>query len=189
MENLIYEKEDVLDKKICDEIIARFENDINKKPGITGGGLNKNIKDSLDLIFSKLNGWEDIDSYICNLITNNYIEYIDEYKKLINDNEINPLPIEMYDTGYQIQKYNQNEGKYIWHTDDDGVQSLRYLTFIIYLNTVDKGGETEFTFKQIKPKCGKLLFFPATWTYPHRGKTPESSDKYIITGWLSRTLM
>jgi hypothetical protein len=36
----------------------------------------------------------------------------------------------------------------------------------------------------VKPEAGKLLFFPATWTYPHRGMMPISNDKYIITGWI-----
>ena len=31
---------------------------------------------------------------------------------------------------------------------------------------------------------GKLLIFPATWTYMHRGNVPISEDKYIVTGWL-----
>jgi hypothetical protein len=38
--------------------------------------------------------------------------------------------------------------------------------------------------ESIKPKSGKLLIFPACWTYPHRGTMPISDDKYIITGWI-----
>ena len=54
----------------------------------------------------------------------------------------------------------------------------------IYLNDIDKGGETDFHYKKRIPRTGKLLLFPATWTFPHRGIMPESSDKYIITGWI-----
>ena len=54
-----------------------------------------------------------------------------------------------------------------------------------YLNDVEDGGETEFCGDfTIRPEVGKLIFFPASWCYPHRGKMPISGDKYIITGWL-----
>ena len=50
------------------------------------------------------------------------------------------------------------------------------------LNNVEEGGETLFEDFKIKPMEGLLLFFPATWTYPHSGAMPTSNDKYIITG-------
>jgi hypothetical protein len=31
---------------------------------------------------------------------------------------------------------------------------------------------------------GKLILFPSTWTYLHRGVSPLFKDKYISTGWL-----
>ena len=67
------------------------------------------------------------------------------------------------------------------------LQQKRYrmITYLWYLNDVDKGGETEFwgTYK-VKPEAGKLILFPATWSYPHCGNIPISNAKYIITGWL-----
>ena len=61
--------------------------------------------------------------------------------------------------------------------------------FILYLNTVKKGGETGFLFKEkgaddffkVKPEIGKLIIHPASWPYIHKGYMPESSDKYILT--------
>ena len=59
------------------------------------------------------------------------------------------------------------------------------LTFLFYLNTLEEGGHTEFWGNyKIKPETGKLLLFPASWTFPHCGKTPISDNKYIITGWI-----
>ena len=60
-----------------------------------------------------------------------------------------------------------------------------YLTYIWYLNDVIEGGETEFFGNyKIKPEVGKLVLFPACWSFPHCGLMPISSNKYIITGWL-----
>jgi hypothetical protein len=86
-------------------------------------------------------------------------------------------------------KYDKNEGKFVYHDDFSMVNDMkmhRVLTYLWYLNDVDEGGETEFCgdFK-IKPTEGKLILFPASWCYPHKGIMPLSNDKYIITGWLN----
>jgi hypothetical protein len=39
--------------------------------------------------------------------------------------------------------------------------------------------------KIVSPERGKLLLFPATWTYIHMGLPLIKGDpKYIATGWL-----
>ena len=49
----------------------------------------------------------------------------------------------------------------------------------------DSGGTTDFSCgKIIQPKAGKIIFFPSTWTYYHRGKTLEKGVKYIATNAL-----
>ena len=99
-----------------------------------------------------------------------------------------PLKNFLYENSFQIQRYRKNVGKYIYHHDHDirfDQKDHRVITYLWYLNTVEEGGQTELwkTIK-IKPEEGKLLLFPASWTFPHSGLMPESNDKYIITGWL-----
>ena len=53
------------------------------------------------------------------------------------------------------------------------------------MNDIEEGGETYFYNGKVKPEAGKLILFPATWTYNHKGNMPKSDDKYIITGWFS----
>ena len=105
---------------------------------------------------------------------------------MLNSN--NKIFNELYDCGFLIKKYDKNKGKFIYHNDfiiEKKNNMYRIITFIWYLNDVEEGGETEFCGDfTIRPEVGKLIFFPASWCYPHRGKMPISSDKYIITGWL-----
>ena len=64
----------------------------------------------------------------------------------------------------------------------------RFLAFFIYLNDVEKGGETEFYFNKpgtyipfkVTPKRGRMLMFPPTWMYYHAGLKPISGKKYIM---------
>ena len=54
-----------------------------------------------------------------------------------------------------------------------------------YLNDVIEDGYTEFEFGlKVQPRVGKILLFPATWQYLHRGYPPKSETKYLCTGWL-----
>ena len=94
---------------------------------------------------------------------------------------------------FQIQHYKKNEGHFSrFHLENYGPEvKERQFVFILYLNDVKEGGETEFYFKEkgsdeyfgVSPKAGTLIIHPASWPYVHRGSMPKSSDKYILTSW------
>lgn len=79
-------------------------------------------------------------------------------------------------------------GFHPWHIEHGGgsLNSRRVLVWMIYLNDVDDGGETEFLYQmvKVKPKKGTLVMWPAGLTHPHRGNPPYSNEKFILTGWL-----
>lgn len=88
---------------------------------------------------------------------------------------------------YKVQKTNPSGGYHIWHAEDGEVcHSRRVGVYILYLNDVAEGGETEFLYlsKRIAPKKGRLIIFPPNYPWAHRGNPPLSGDKYIMTGWL-----
>jgi hypothetical protein len=89
---------------------------------------------------------------------------------------------------YNIQKYAPGDAYNPTHIEEGGPRKdkiMRKLAFTTYLNDIEEGGETEFwSSYKIKPEVGKLVLFPAHWTFPHCAKTPISNDKYIVTGWL-----
>jgi len=87
----------------------------------------------------------------------------------------------------KFQKTEIGEGYHTWHQEDDSPENMRrVLTFILYLNDVHEGGETEFLYypKRVKAETGKLILWPAGFTHAHRGNPPLSNTKYILTGWI-----
>ena len=55
---------------------------------------------------------------------------------------------------------------------------------MVYLNDVEEDGETEFLYQELKlkPKKGRVVIWPGSFTHLHRGNPPRST-KYIATGW------
>ena len=88
--------------------------------------------------------------------------------------------------GMTIQKTEKSQGYHVWHCErSSGRYNNRALSWILYLNDVEEGGETEFIHysKRFQPMQGSLLVFPAHFTHVHRGNPPLSGTKYIATGW------
>ena len=86
----------------------------------------------------------------------------------------------------RIQKTIIGGGYHAWHCENGNRETTsRILAWMLYLNDVDEGGETEFLYQHIrvKPKQGTLVIFPSGFTHAHRGNPPLSNTKYIITGW------
>ena len=87
----------------------------------------------------------------------------------------------------KIQKTKVGEGYHMWHCENAEMKARnRILAFMVYLNDVDEGGETEFLYQKcrFKPEKNTLLVWPSQFTHVHRGNPPLSNDKYIITGWV-----
>jgi Rps23 Pro-64 3,4-dihydroxylase Tpa1-like proline 4-hydroxylase len=187
MEKLIYLENNSLPNELCEEIIEMFENDDSQYDGVTASGLNKKIKNTRDLIIPNNDKWNKILNVLTKELHRNLNLYIKSLKTNLNDYAIFSKHF-LYENSFQIQRYRKNEGKYIYHHDHDirfDQKDHRVITYLWYLNTVEEGGQTEIwkTIK-VKPEQGKLLLFPASWTFPHSGLIPISNDKYIITGWL-----
>ncbi len=93
-----------------------------------------------------------------------------------------------------LQRYRAGQGGYFhWHSehfphpaDPQQLSLHRVLLWMFYLNDVESGGETEFFYqkKRVKPVQGTMVIAPAGFTHTHRGNTPRSNDKYILTSWL-----
>jgi hypothetical protein len=88
----------------------------------------------------------------------------------------------------KLQKTFPSQGYHLWHSEHDPSPGNRdrILSWILYLNDVEEGGETEFLYQSLrfKPVTGTFVLFPAHFTHTHRGNPPLSGVKYIATGWI-----
>lgn len=93
-----------------------------------------------------------------------------------------------------LQSYRAGKGGYHhWHSEhyphptDTSQRSLRrVLLWLLYLNDVETGGETEFLYQgaKVSPKAGRLVLAPCGFTHTHRGCVPVSNDKYVLASWV-----
>ncbi len=189
LEDFIYVKDFALSPEICEEICLKYELTEGKYKGETFGGVTPDVKDTFDFSMPiNDDKWKRVHNLLLNSIKEEMANYKEQLQKKTGDVYVED---ELNLSGMLIQKYDKNKGRYTWHndqhTDISGNEPhSRQVTFIFYLNDVEDGGETEFKFLKIKPKRGRLLFFPSDEIYIHRGNVPISDDKYIITNWLTK---
>ena len=109
--------------------------------------------------------------------------YVDKYPFLRNINKFGGSRWRICPT-YNIQKYEgEKEGYFTLHCEHAAGYPYRMLVWMIYLNDAISGTEFPSQNRILKPKAGRLAIWPAAWTHPHRGVTPNQGLKYIATGW------
>lgn len=175
--------ENAFSKDDCENVIARIDEFKNNGYGITRGEVQTSKAD--EAFFDVHNPYltEDQRNKVFECLWNTgYKQYADEFGVLSSFGKHSVDEIKA-----QITKPGQ--GYHVWHAEADiPAHSKRILAYILYLNDIDEGAETEFLYyrKRIAPKQGSLLIFPAHFTHTHRGNTNLSDqDKYILTGWFS----
>jgi hypothetical protein len=205
MKSFVKEFKCSLSPELCNDIIMKFELQEDKYIGETQSGVNINVKNTIDYLINineeKENSsyvWTNIERILYQELTDKIIKYTEYLNHRFFGSFTDPdnYPYKflhkqyLSDSGFLIQKYTKKIGKYIYHNDfkiEPQQDRYRVITFLWYLNDIEEGGTTEFLGGEfeIKPEKGKLILFPACWTFPHTGNVPISHDKYIITGWFS----
>jgi len=181
--------DNVVSKNFCQGIISYFEWCLsnNKTWERPEGNLNKkdqsttlNPINQVDIKFSEehLSGY--IREFNDSFWDNCYPKYREDFNSVTN------YPRHSIFT-YKVQKTMPGGGYHVWHFENDSVLfSRRILTYILYLNDIFEGGETELLYQRIRipPKEGTLVIFPTAFTHTHRGNPPLKGTKYIMTGWV-----
>lgn len=97
--------------------------------------------------------------------------------------------LEIFSPGWKFQRSSTGGGFHAWHTEQGSGEpnNTRFAVWMIYLNTVEQGGKTEFKFQDVafKPQAGTLVIWPASYTHVHRAAPDLIGDKYIATGWFN----
>lgn len=167
-----------IDKTICKNLI-KYHNKNKEYKGegrcYSKTGIDKNIKDSTDVMFFNPSNDVDIINFFKELskcVTN----YIDTYF-LQGQYRTSVLNL--------IQHYKPGQGFKIWHYENGGDGIDRVLVYMLYLNTLKDGG-TEWDFQKVKLNAveGDLVIWPAAFTHRHKGVISNKQEKYIATGWL-----
>ena len=195
IKDFVLEYKNFMSKEWCEEIIKFFN--YTKECGLTYTRKNSNGEDIKNdyvndtachipidndygvLMHSKLSQ-EFINKFYKDVLS----IYSKKYSIILNPNTKFGI------LSLKIQRTLPSEGYHAWHYED-GLPSVKHriATFVLYLNNVEEGGETEFLYypKRVKPEQGKLIFWPAGYTHTHRGNQPLSGEKYILTSWLEFT--
>ena len=186
MQNFINQYRNTLSLDECNQIISwmelkRSDHEQGKlgSPGVVD--LSRKSSRDLELSFMEKNPVNE-------LIAGAVMQSISTYKEQHPELEIH-LPEWSAYAGYNIQKYFPNNAYYATHCEHGpgDASSRRVLAWMIYLNTIKKGGGTEFPIlrKKIKAETGKCVIWPSGWTHMHRGIVAPDETKYITTGWFS----
>ena len=168
------------DLSLCDMLID-YHSRGKQYPGAAAGVVNKEIKDSTDVVLQT-------QSHL-------YQKYANQLKS-IADRFVVKYPRSIHTSTWglveqvQLQRYDPNQGYHEYHCERDSGKfpfNKRHLVFMTYLNDVTDKGQTEFMYQKvaIEPKKGLTLIWPTDWTHTHRGIASPTQTKYIITGWLS----
>ena len=184
----IYRKEGALSPELCNSFIESFEASDEKKPGVLYGPEGQSStsgKKSTDLTFHpgylEDKTWGPLLNQLVPIIENAQSFYVSRYFDAFQ--KLDPFRI---DSHFNMQRYLPNEGFSGWHCERAGLKhSNRILVWMVYLNDVTDGGETEFFYQKHweEPKQGKLLIWPSDWPYLHKGVSSPTQTKYVLTGW------
>ena len=179
LNDFIHIYENALESNICDLLISLFDQTSDKherfdnegKPNFTQFNLTENKE-----ISSEVN-------QIHNHVIKNVFTYRDRYYEFV---DTRVFPKDHAFEQFRIKKYNPGgEDRFDTHVDVlDYSSARRFLSFMWYLNDVETGGETVFKDLTIQPKKGTLLIFPPLWLFPHKGNSPISESKYIMSTYL-----
>lgn len=82
-----------LNGETCQRIIQRFEAAPEIRPGEVGSGLDRSLKDSLDLTISRLAHWKDLETLLNKAMMRSLCAYLRRYPQLL----ISPLAISWRD--------------------------------------------------------------------------------------------
>ena len=163
----------------AEKIVEFFESVYDGKS--TSGGLKYFNKNRQRVCASKTFSFDEdveINEAVYTYVSSGIEKYVKNYSYLKVNNSWRVSPY------YNIQRYDgKKEGYFSLHNEASGSYPYRMLAWMVYLNDAASGTEFPYQDLTIYPSIGRTVIWPAAWTHPHRGVTPNEGLKYIATGW------
>ena len=179
--------DNMLSQKSCEEIIEIFEKSQSpyKVRGAVGDAMtvDKKRKDSIDLSMSIAHPRDEGECKLNQYVLNFMSVCTEKYKKkypFITETDAWHL-----DDLYNVQKFGDGGGYHKMHCEVTSLMSKRMLVWMIYLNNAKCGTRFYYPKRDVRARRGRVVIWPAFWTHPHSGITPNKGNKYIMTGWFS----
>ena len=171
----------LLDSHQCMDIQKEFFENTHNHEHVEVSSKNST---DLECLFSQKNSRILLSKSI-NCIWDTLEIAIQEYKELYPVVSQLSLDWGLYDK-FNIQFYNPGQGFGKYHCENLPYLS-RFLVWTIYLSNTPDGGTEFLHFDNHIEKCemGKVIIFPADWTFMHRSQISTSRCKMIATGWIN----
>ena len=180
--NFIFFKENAYPKKSCKELINWFET--NKHLAAKGKAGKKELDNlEIPIELTSRESFYDLGQCLEKATSDFKIKY-PKFDELLPPWQLNNF--------IQLCRFLPNKYYQQIHCElDNNEDSItRAFVFMIYLNDIEEGGQTEFVDHNFKtePKAGNLYIWPAGPTHFHRG-VPCNVSKYFLTGWFNFKIM
>jgi len=201
METFVLEIPNFVPANVCTSMIERFEKDDRKFEGsftypigdqlITRKKNNTELGMFEDTMNLFVNYTRNVFEVYSNHLKNTFSEYGDP-RYPVYDRDLNPK--QLICTGFPLQRLGKGDiydwhhdgeiGSGVWQSNGESNTVNPFIQVIFYLNTLqeNQGGCTEFIDgKRVRPETGKVLIYPCSWTFPHKGGEVLYGYKYICT--------
>jgi hypothetical protein len=171
----------ILPPELCEKIIALFEADPQRGPSVTsvnGQTSVHAIRSGTILPSDKSDGLMKLMDAITPGFRLTLSVYATKYPAVASLIQAEGLVC----TAPVVERVDPGQG-FGWHYDQTSHSWQRVLAGLLYLRTIKDGGHTEFKEqgRNIQPEAGKIALFPPYWTHLHRGVTPASEPKYVMS--------
>jgi hypothetical protein len=180
--NFIFLKENAYSKESCNQLIDWFEKNTHlAAKGKAGQKDLDNLEIPIEL--TSRESFYNLGACLESGISDFKKQY-PKYDKLLPPWQVNNM--------IQLCRFLPNKYYNQIHCElgDDIHSMTRAFAWMIYLNDIEEGGQTEFVDHNFKtnPKAGNLYIWPAGPTHFHRG-VPCNVSKYFLTGWFNFKLI
>lgn len=185
----IEEYPDAVTPSLCARLITQFEADGRRAPsGVvlsTGEKKQKNFRSGTMVDTDYENPvWKALTDELGPSIHATMKSYVKKHPGLARIAESDGLICSQP----MIERVDPGQG-FDWHVDHNPGAWQRVVAGLLYLNTIEEAGETQFVDPErlVRPVAGKIVLFPPYWTHFHRGVSPTRETKYALSFfWLYR---